>query len=125
MWPYFGEVTVGFMLNEKDVDDIMDTAFYGITYWCGNAEVVGEYLGEFASEQISRGGTIKLHDYEEDEIYELNIEKFINGFKLWIQNGDDEYGALNADGTVDTSEIDAIMADMIIQYAIFGEVIYG
>lgn len=42
-----------------------------------------------------------------------------------IENGDDEHGAVGADGTVDAYQIDAEMADMIIQYAIFGEVIFG
>ena len=36
----------------------------GITYWCNKAEVIGGYLGEYASDQISRGGKLKLYDYE-------------------------------------------------------------
>ena len=48
----------------------------GITYWCGQAKVKGKYLGDYGSEQISRGGTLYLYDNEDDSEYELTPEKF-------------------------------------------------
>lgn len=110
-----------------DIDDIMCGALTGgINYWCRKAEVVGEYLGEYGSEQISRGGTLKLYDAEEDEVYELTLAKFMRGLMLAIEAGfDREYGWLNDDGTLDCCQIDAGEADAIIQLAIFEEVIYG
>ena len=67
-------------LDNECIDDIMATALEGgITYWCDDVEIVGDYLGEYASEQISRGGTLKLHDSEEDETYELTLDKFLEG----------------------------------------------
>lgn len=43
-------------ISTEDIDDIVTTALEGgICYWCRRAEVKGKYLGEFASEQISRG----------------------------------------------------------------------
>lgn len=125
MKTFEGQAVINFKLTEEDIDDIMDAAFYGINYWCGEAEIVGERLGDYASEQISRGGTLKLYDAESDDVWELTLEKFLNGFKLWVTNGDDEYGALQSDGTVDTGEIDSAMADMIIQYALFDEIVFG
>lgn len=117
--------TTSVMLSQEDVDDIMCTALEGgITYWCGRVEVLGERVREMASEEISRGGTLRLYDAESDDAWDLNIEKFCNGFRLWMENGGDRYGAVNAT-RVDTSEIDGDMADMIIQYAIFGEVVFG
>lgn len=113
-------------VTQENIDDIMVGALEGgINYWCREAEVVGEYLGEYASEQISRGGTIILHDTESDAKWALTIHDFLKGVKLWLQNGDDRYGALRKDGTLDTCEIDGEMADMIVQYAIFGEVRFG
>ncbi len=62
---------------DKDIDDIMCAALEGgITYWCSRAEVVGEYLGEYASEQISKGGELRLYDCESDEVYTLTLDKF-------------------------------------------------
>lgn len=46
----------------QDVDDIMVSALEGgICYWCDRVTVEGQYLGKYASEQISRGGTLKVH----------------------------------------------------------------
>jgi hypothetical protein len=127
MKQFEGKAIINYMLTAQDIDDIMVGALEGgINYWCGCAEVVGDYLGEYASEQISRGGTLKLYDIEdEDEVYELTLEKFLNGFKLWIENGYDEYGALQQDGTVDCCEIDAACADAIVQLALFGEIVFA
>ena len=112
-------------LSQQDIDDIMVCALEGgITYWCFKAEVVGEYLGEYASEQISRGGALKLYDIEGGEKYWLDLEKFLKGFALWIEDGGDQYGAVQG-SEVDCCNIDAGCADAIIQYAIFGELVYG
>lgn len=110
-------------LDNECIDDLMTTALEGgITHWCDGVEVVGDYLGEYASDQISRGGMLRLHDSEEDEWHELNLEKFTKGLTKVIE----ELG-LDAlyEGKVDAGEIDAEDADAIIQYAIFGEVFYG
>ena len=121
------EVQIHVHVTGQDIDDIMSSALdSGITYWCREAEVVGgEYLGEYASEQISRGGSLMLYDAESSDKWELTREKFLNGVKLWIQNGDDQYNALQQDGTLDTGEIDADMADLIVQYALFGKLVFG
>ena len=113
-------------LTTEDIDDIMVSALEGgINYWCEEAEVVGDYLGEWGHEQIARGGTLRLHDAESDDVWELTRADFIEGFKQWFEQGDDRYGAVQSDGTVDCGQIDGYMADMIVQYALFGEVVFG
>ena len=109
----------------QDIDDIMVAALEGgIDYWCFKVEVVGDYLGEYASEQISRGGMLKLYDIENGDKYWLDLEKFLKGFKLWLENDGDEYGAVE-NGEVDCCNIDAGCADEIVQYALFGELVFG
>lgn len=113
-------------LTQEDMDDIVCAALDGgINYWCCEAEVLGDYLGEYASDQISRGGKLKLYDAESDDVWELNLDNFLKGFKLWVENGYDEYGAVQSDGTVDCCEIDAACADAIIQFALFDDIIFG
>ena len=110
-------------LTRQDIDDIMTTALEGgICYWCREAEVVGEYLGEYASEQISRGGTLVLHDAESSDKWELTLEKFLDGIKL---NFEDGCSVQVDDGRIDTCDIDAGEADYIIQFALFGKVMFG
>lgn len=115
------------VLTQEDIDDIIVAALEGgITYWCCEAEVVEEKrCADWGHEQIARGGALILHDTESGDKWELNLEKFLNGIKLWLENGGDIYNALQKDGTLDTCEIDGEMADMIVQYAIFGQLIFG
>jgi hypothetical protein len=119
--PVINEITV----TQEDIDDIMDSALSGITYWCNMAEVVGDYLGEYASEQISRGGTLLLHDAEEDEVYDLDLNHLLNGIKQAYEGN--YFADYNwCDGkTVNPCQIDAEVADVIVQLALFDEVVYG
>lgn len=110
-------------LTVEDIDDIMCAALEGgICYWCGRAEVVGDYLGEYASEQIARGGSLLLHDAESADAWELNREKFLNGVKLYFEQG---CHVQVEDNRIDTCDIDSNDADCIVQLAIFGEVVFG
>lgn len=120
------KVEIRVELTQQDIDDIMVAALEGgINYWCDEAAVEdGEYLGKYASDQISRGGTLLLHDTDEDAYRKLDLEKFLKGFKLWLENGGDQYGAVQGH-EVDCCNIDAGCADEIVQYALFGEVVYG
>lgn len=112
-------------LTVEDIDDIMVAALEGgINYWCSEAEVAEERrCADWGHEQIARGGALVLHDIEDSsEKWELDLEKFLKGFKLWVEQGLDKYGAVQKDGTVDCGEIDAACADEIVQLALFGEV---
>ena len=118
-------------LTQQDIDDIMLSAFEGgINYWCWRVVVQGDYLGEYDSEQISRGGKLAVwidEPFEDDKTcYMLDRDKFLAGFKLWLEKGGDSYDAIDySDGFVDCGQIDATCADEIIQYALFGEVVFG
>lgn len=121
-------------ISNEDIDDIMVSALEsGINYWCRKAEVKGDYLGEYASDQISRGGELILHDIEENKIYTLSKENFIEGVKKYIVAGNtgcidretDSIGIYTGKLGLDTGNIDAEAADCILQYALFGDVIYG
>lgn len=113
-------------VNAEGIDDIMACALEGgITFWCDEARVVGEYLGEYASDQISRGGQLLLHDMEEEETYLLSKEKFMKGLKIFLDNNEGKICKLDSGYEVDPANIDANDADSIIQYAIFGELVYA
>jgi len=113
-------------ITEEDIDDIVCAALEGgVNYWCNRAEVVGDYLGEYGHEQIARNGTLLLHDAEEDEVYELTLEKFVKGVRMAIEQGFYADYGWYADGKIDTCLVDADVADVIIQLALFDDVIYG
>lgn len=108
-----------------DIDCIMSLALDAIGYWCKKAEVDGKYLGEYASEQIARGGQLMLHDAEKNAVYTLDLQKFVQGFRIWLEKGKDYYGAVSCNGRVDTGNIDGDAADSIVQYALFGHIVFG
>lgn len=116
------------VVTQEDIDDIMAGALEGgINYWCGEAEVVGNYLGEYASEQISRGGQLILYDIEEDETYTLDREKFMKGLKMYFEKPH-PYNILEEIDNklrIDTCNADNTVCDMIIQYALFDDIVFG
>ena len=75
--------------------------------------MIGEYLGEYASDQISRGGSLILHDAESDDKWELTLDKFLNGVKLYFEQG---FHVNVEDNRIDACDIDANDADCIIQF---------
>lgn len=122
------KVEMEIVVSQEDIDDIMCGALEsGITYWCSRAKVVGEYLGEYGHEQIARGGKLELHDREEDKVHTLDLEKLLNGIKLYAQNPVGCNCLEQVDGhlEIDCCNADAVVCDAIIQYALFGEVVYG
>lgn len=122
------KVEMEVVVTGEDIDDIMCGALEGgINYWCNKAEVVGDYLGEYGSEQISRGGQLKLYDFEEEKVYILTKEKFLEGVKLYCKNPTtcNILEQINGKLHLDCCNADALVCDAIIQYALFADVIYG
>lgn len=125
------KVELNVVVTEEDIDDIMVTALKGgINYWCREAEVIGKRLGEgWGHEQIARGGILRLYDAEEDAHYDLDREKFLAGLKKYLQHplyeGTIEVGDNEEAMVLDCGMIDAPAADQIIQYAVFGDIVYG
>lgn len=119
------KVEIEVEVSNEDIDDIVSSALEGgINYWCCSAEIgEEEYLGEYASEQISRGGTLILYDSEDDETYVLTKENLLKGIAQAIKAG---HGiSWIEEGKLDLCTFDAGDADLVVQYALFGEVVFG
>lgn len=100
------------------IDDLMTTALEGgINYWCCKAEVIeSDYYGEYASDQISRGGSLRLYDAETDDTWVLNLDKLVHGI---IRAGQEGY-VLS-----DLEDADAADADAIVQCGLFDDIVFG
>lgn len=108
----------------RDIDDILDTAMAGCTHWCDHVDPIGPYLGKYASEQVSRGGRLIFTLMDEDRSVELDRDKFLCGLRQWLQSIDDMDMA-TCGRRIDPGQIDSDAADMILQYALFGELVYS
>lgn len=122
------------VVTAEDIDDIMVSALEGgITHWANRAKVPEEKrAAEWGHEQIARDGELHIHvvepfDQDDTEWYILTKEKFMEGLKRWLEVPGTELIPLPHGERlgVDTSQIDGAAADEIIQYALFGEVVYG
>lgn len=120
------EVNKKYTVTPQDIDDIMVTVLEGgINYWCRKAEVVGEYLGEYASDQISRGGSLILYDAESSDNWELNLEKLLDGIQKAIEDNWFSDYDWYVGGGLDCCHIDGDVADVIVQLALFDEIVFG
>lgn len=129
------KININVEIKDQDIDDIVCTALEGgINYWCNSAQI-GEktYYGKYASDQISRGGTLIIYvdePFEEQETYTLTKAKLINGITQYLKDPVMSKDILTRGKEkgifeIDCCQVDAVVADIIIQYALFGEEIYG
>lgn len=121
-------------LSDTDIDDIMVCALEGgINYWCSDVTIEGEFLAQWASDQISRGGKLLFEvdePYEENEdgqdivTYVLDKERFLNGWNFYLKERGTN-SVTDENGDFDICMVDADIADQIVQYGLFWEVVYG
>ena len=122
------------IVTPEDIDDIMVSALEGgITYWANKAKVLEEKrVAEWGHEQIARDGELHIHvlepfDQDDTEWYVLTKEKFLKGLEKYLKEPkySDCLEFVNHELRIDTCYVDADVADTIIQYALFGEIVYG
>lgn len=126
------DVVTSIQVTQQDIDDIMVAALEGgITYWA-DAAVVPEdrRVADWGHEQIARGGVLRIHttepwDEDDTEWFTLTREKLLNGIKqAYVGNYYADYDWCDGQ-TLDCCQVDAEVADAIVQLALFGEVVYG
>ena len=117
-----------FNFSDEDMLDIISSATYDISYWGGVNNDTEEWEearkelpdGTFEDRMyylLEHGHAIEMFDVEDpDEVWELTLDKLLNGIKLAIQNG---YWT----GIMD--DIDGEVGDIIFQYALFNEIVFG
>lgn len=127
------KIEIKVLIDDEDIDDLMSDTLDNISYWCNRVEVVGDYLGEYASEQISRGGILRFYLDEairedEPEYYELDRKKLVRAIEAFMCNMDD-CSRLETDvegnARLNLDQIDGNDCNAIVQSALFGEVVFG
>jgi len=123
-----GTAKVEIPLTAKDINTIICNGLEGgIGYWATfhnddeefkKDRPESSFMSDLATQMLLDGKTIRFSDSEKetDEIWELTLEKLVNGFSL---------NALHRPHDSNLEYGDATTADCIIQYALFGKVVYG
>ena len=122
-------ITPTFKFSDEDILDIISSAIYDIGYWGGihDSNEYYEARDELNKEDrtyedilyhmLKKGDKIVMYDAEdESETWDLTFDKLLNGIKLAIENK-------HWDGDIDT--IDGEVGDIIFQYALFDEIVFG
>lgn len=122
-------------LTSQDIEDIMVTALEGgIGYWARLDNTGDAYKNAPKEEPVSitcarellAGNNVFFEDVEEDgSEYVLNLHMLLKGIGQWIDANMTSLKGLVMHGSIDTYDIDAAIADEIIQYALFGEIVFG
>lgn len=118
-----------FNYDDDDMVGIISAAVYDINYWAvidndnDEWDKVSDSLDEEHTfedvfyQLLKCGKHVSLIGTEdEDEVWQMTLDKLLNGVKLAIEN---HYW----DGDMDT--IDGEVGDIIFQYALFNEIVYG
>lgn len=141
---FISGITTKILVTDQDLADIITIAFYGGLNWCERAYPKdGHWMGN-PGNHILNGGVIILCDIDGEERYELNKLKLLKGItglieednwdlsQLGFKNEDAYY--VDADNTqcvlraghcLETGDIDADIADLIVQYGIFGKQVFA
>jgi hypothetical protein len=124
------KITIQQSFTKNDLLNIMTTGLEGgIGYWaCLNNDTpdfdefdkLNMILSERVAEILWRGGSVELFDtdynYNDADKWELTLEKVVKGIIKFMETDSK---------TFELDDLDALDCDKIIQYALFGELVFG
>jgi len=130
------KITVEVPISAQCLCDILSAAFEGgINYWLSTYETShpstlttlpkGERL-ECQYMAPAYGGTVRLYSTDLDETegpYLLNQGNLLTAISRAAKEG--RFQIEVYEGDLDASDIDAEVADVIVQYAVLGEIVFG
>jgi hypothetical protein len=119
--------------SEEISDLIIGALEGGINYWCGKVILVKDRFDkifkgvkpedqekvQYASDLIGLGGELILVDIDEpEERWVLTKEEVLEGIKMYCEEND-----ITEEELMDNYDADS--CDQIIQYGLFGEIVFG
>ena len=122
------KITITVEISDKMIEDILCSAFEGgITYWAENVSCkdnddmkkVGGWKHEYLTKTKKKDAIMYIHDIETGERYPITKKSIIDA----LQKLDAEHSE-----TLDrilSEQYDAHDADIVVQTACFGHVVFG
>lgn len=128
-------INVPVQVDDEAIDSILWSAVnQGSTYWLNSVEITrsgsnGKKLKdrtETIYNQIQTGGELTFLAPEDDsdttfERYTLTLENFLEGLSKFLT----EFPQCIVEGEVDTCTMGSDYCDLVLQYALFEEQVYG
>ena len=109
-------IQVPIKVEDEDLENILFSAFCSAKYWLYDENI--EYIDKFNYKfQVPI-----TDDDSELEEYTLSKDKLLKGLTQYIS----EYGIASLeDGRINTCVLDNCDCELILQYALFGEQVFG
>lgn len=108
------KIPVTYELSETRIDELLESALLsGSRYWCA--------CTEYETNIFKDGTTIVILDTEEDKKYTITRAKVEKGLKKFANSKD--YSRHFAD--IVSENDDMYTADIMLQFIVFGDVIYS
>lgn len=115
-------ITVELTFSDEFVQDVITTAFEGgINYWCCEADNKGtteKFRYQLRDAEDGKFFGEKKNDFP--KYYDLTPEMFAAGLRLYLE----QYADGLAGPPLDSCSYDSEQADLIVQLAVFGEVVF-
>ena len=123
-------------LDDVFFEDIICTMFEGgSNYWVGHIKIdhpdgdkpIGVPASTWISGALNKGGKITVFVLEGDESVVLVKNMIVSGLSKWAENYQNHVSIVTERGKcmIDAGDIDADDADIIFQYALFNDVVFG
>jgi len=121
------KITIEQTLSKKTFTNLITTAFEGgIGYWACLNNLKPEFdtfekpTSEKVAEILWSGGSVELfdtdYDYDEADKWELTLTKFVKGLKQYLETNATRF---------ELDDLDSYACDLIIQYALFDEIVFA
>lgn len=117
------QIMIPFEITKEFVSDILCTALEGgSNYWIAEVRNLSDNpKSQYFSESVAKGDTIEIMDNEDNNVYKLDFNTLAEGYRRYVfyclKNGREVYS--------DPCDIDAEVADIILQFALFNEIVFG
>lgn len=119
------QITVVYSYTDDDLENILVTALEGVTgYWACLDNTRPEFANQpddmptavWCWKILCDCGSLHFLEEEGDEEWDMDMADFYKGISRAIKNG--EWDS-------DVDNVDALVADAIMQYAMLGSIVYG
>ena len=121
--PYFGfTTTMTLFIGVSDVDRLLTKVLEDTAYWYHHAEIVSMLTDNYIEKQVARGGVVRFYLHNGTH-RDLTIRALVHGLRIWFKKEPD-YSVIYNGNVVDVLAIGKEDADRILQYSLFGKVLF-
>lgn len=117
------KITITIDVNTHDLWSAVWTSDgSGSAYWCSKIRTIdGKGIDLWTDDLDPNPQDFTIYDHEQDEWHDISLVQLANGYAKALSTGCNHCG----DYPLDLNDPDACFGDIVLQHAVFGEMIYG